>query len=401
MDPAITRLILQDLKIAYAITDANLEVVDVGGAVDVLCDEPETCLGCSLPDMVPELIGCEKVLADILDGDLPRFELAWTNRETADGRTLYLTIVDLPYRDRTGCVAGILHLVQDVTEMGLVDRQLAQNRNELRLLRDQLTRQNLALAAANAELRRLSEMKSAFVSVAAHELRTPLAPIRGYVEVLLDGDVGPLNEEQREYLEVVQRSVRRLRTLTDNLLDVTRIEAGRIELLLQRTDLSALIKTITAEYRPHVEAKAQSLTLHASSHLPPALCDQARAEQIIGNLLSNASKYTPEGGQIAIGLELAHKRGFLQVSVADNGVGIPVEDQSKLFDRFFRAKSAVLTGASGAGLGLHITRSLVELHGGRIWFETELGQGSTFYVTFPIADVPAMNSGDSTATAEV
>jgi len=401
VDPAIAWLVLRDLKIAYAVTDANLEVVDVGGAVDVLCDEPETYLGCSLPDMVPELIGCEKLLADILAGDLPRFELAWTNRETADGRTLYLTIVDLPYRDRAGRVAGILHLVQDVTEMGLVDRQLAQNRNELRLLRDQLTRQNLELAAANAELRRLSEMKSAFVSVAAHELRTPLAPIRGYVEVLLDGDVGPLNEGQREYLEVVQRSVRRLRTLTDNLLDVTRIEAGRIELLLQPTDLSVLIKTITAEYRPHVEAKAQSLTLHVSSDLPPALCDEARVEQIIGNLLSNASKYTPEGGRIAVGLELAHERGFLQVSVADNGVGIPVEDQSKLFDRFFRAKSAVLTGASGAGLGLHITRSLVDLHGGRIWFETEPGQGSTFYVTFPIADTPATNSGNPTATAEV
>ncbi len=105
--------------------------------------------------------------------------------------------------------------------------------------------------------------------------------------------------------------------------------------------------------------------------------------------MSNASKYTPQGGLIAVSLGLTEAEGFLQLSVMDDGVGVPAEDQPKLFDRFFRAKSAVLTGAGGAGLGLHITRSLVELHGGRIWFESAPGKGSTFRVTFPIADRPA------------
>jgi signal transduction histidine kinase len=138
-----------------------------------------------------------------------------------------------------------------------------------------------------------------------------------------------------------------------------------------------------------LEGRAQPLTLCIPSDLPPALCDEARAAQIIGNLLSNASKYTPRGGQIAVTVALAEEDGFLEVSVADNGVGIPANDQPRLFDRFFRAQSAVLTGASGAGLGLHITRSLIELHGGHIWFESELGKGSTFHVAFPIADRPA------------
>jgi signal transduction histidine kinase len=389
VDPTIARLILGDRKIAYAITDRDLKVVEVGGAVDVLRDDRRNCLGRSLLELVPELVGSETVLADILAGDLPRFELGWAYRETADGRALYLTIVDLPYRGRTGHISGVIHLVQDVTDMAMVARQLAQNRNELRLLRDQLARRNLALAAANVELRRLDEMKSVFVSVAAHELRTPLTPVKGYIEVLLDGDVGPVNEDQREYLRIVQRSVERLLKTTNNLLDVTRIEAGRVELALQPTNLAALVETVAAEFISQLEARAQRLTLHVPPDLPPALCDEARTAQIIGNLLSNASKYTPQGGLITLSLGQAEAEGFLQLSVMDDGVGVPAEDQPKLFDRFFRAKSAVLTGVGGAGLGLHITRSLVELHGGRIWFESAPNEGSTFHVTFSIAGRPA------------
>jgi len=388
VDPTIARLILGDRKIAYAVTDRDLKVVEVGGVVDVLRDDRRNCLGRSLLELVPELVGSETVLADILAGDLPRFELGWAYRETADGRALYLTIVDLPYRGRTGHISGIIHLVQDVTDMALVARQLAQSRNELRLLRDQLARQNLALAAANAELRRLDEMKSVFVSVAAHELRTPLTPVKGYIEVLLDGDVGPVNDEQREYLRTVQGSIERLLKTTNNLLDVTRIEAGRVELVLQPTDLAALVETVAAEYISQLEARAQRLKLHALRGLPPALCDEARTVQIIGNLVSNASKYTPQGGLITVSLGLADEEGFLQLSVMDDGVGIPAEDQPKMFNRFFRAKSALLTGVGGAGLGLHITRSLVELHGGRIWFESAPDEGSTFHVTFPISEQP-------------
>jgi signal transduction histidine kinase len=392
MNSTVAQLILRDRKIAYAVTDRDLTVVEVGGAVDILCNGYTNCLGRSLPDLVPELTGGEELLASVLSGELPRFELAWVNRETAEGHTTYLNIVHLPYRDPSGRIVGILHLAQDVTEMGIVDQQLAQHRNELRLLRDRLARRNLELEAANAELRRLDEMKSTFIAVAAHELRTPLAPIRGYVEVLLEEELGPLNDEQREYLEIVQRSVGRLLSTTNSLLDATRIEAGRMELVLRPTDLSALVETIAAECMPQLEAKAQHLTLRAAPDLPPVLGDEARAAQIVRNLLSNASKYTPQRGLISVSLALAEEEGFLQVSVADNGVGVPAEDRPKLFARFFRAGNAAQTSAAGAGLGLYITRSLVELHGGRIWFESEPGEGSTFYVTFPIADRPAPSS---------
>jgi Amt family ammonium transporter len=275
--------------------------------------------------------------------------------------------------------------------MGRLEQQVTQHRNELRLLRDQLAKQNLELAATNAELRRLDQLKSEFVSVAAHELRSPLTSIIGYVEILLDEDTDPLTDQQRDFLHVVQRGAHRLQSITNNLLDVTRIETGRVELWLEPTDLPALMESAASEFGPQLEAKAQRLTLRAVPGLPPALCDQVRAAQIISNLLSNANKYTPEGGLIVVSVTQAQEPGFLQVSVADNGVGISPEDAEKLFTRFFRAESARLSRATGAGLGLHITRSLVEQHGGRIWVESEPDHGSTFYVTFPIADIP----GDS------
>jgi signal transduction histidine kinase len=385
MDPALAQLVLQDRKIAYAIADRDLNVIEVSGAAGVVNEGRQAWLGRSLLELVPELVGSEAVLADILAGDLPRFQLAWVNRETPEGGTRYPTMVDLPRRDRTGQITGLIHLIQDATETGWLEQRQAQHRNELRLLRDRLMRQNLELAAANAELRRLDDLKSQFVSVAAHELRRPLSPIIGYLELLLEEDAGPLGDDQREYLEIVQRGARRLVDVTNNLLDVTRIEAERVELVLQPRDLPALVEAVAAEWEPQLKAKAQRLTLRAPPGLSLVWCDETRAAQIISNLLSNASKYTPDGGSITISVASADEEGFLQLSVADNGGGIASEDQDKLFTRFFRAGSASLTRAGGAGLGLSITRSLVELHGGRIWFDSELNKGSTFFVTFPIA----------------
>jgi len=387
MDSTVFQLTLQDRRIAYAITDHNFKVLEVGGLTDIFYyNDHARILGRLLLDVAPELFGSEAVLTDILAGNLPRFELDWVNREISSGQILYLTMVVLPHRNRAKQITGLLYLVEDVTEIGVLSQKLTQQRNELRLLRDQLTRRNLELAAANTELRRMDEVKSTFVSVAAHELRTPLASIKGFVELLLEEDHEPLTDGQREYLEAVQRGAQRLLNITNNLLDVTRIEAGRIELLLQPTDLLALVESVAAELKPLLEAKAHHLTLRTSPNLPLALCDETRAIQILGNLLNNACKYTPEAGLITLTLAPAGEVGFLQVTVADNGVGIPLEDQPNLFSPFFRAENVNSTGARGTGLGLYIIRSLVELHGGRIWFESKLNQGSTFHVTFPIAD---------------
>jgi signal transduction histidine kinase len=386
MDPVLAERILLDRKVAYALTDRQLQVTETGGDVAVLRGNSDPWLGRPLVDLVPELVGSESALADILAGALPRLEMAWINRETPDGRTRYLTMVELPYHNAEGQIVGLLHLAEDGTESGSLKQHLSQSRNELRLAQERLTNQNLALATANAELRRLDDLKSTFVSVAAHELRTPLTAIQGYLEMLLDEDAGPLSVGQREYLRIIQSSTRSLLDITSSLLDVTRIEAGRLDLVLQPTDLPALVHRVAAEYEPQVEARAQDLTIHHRPALPPALVDPTRTSQIVGNLLSNAIKYSPRNGQIRITVAPAQEEGFLQLSVADNGVGIGPEDQDKLFRRFFRAASATQMRAGGVGLGLYITRSLVELHGGRVWFESKLHEGSTFHVTLPIAD---------------
>jgi signal transduction histidine kinase len=386
MKRALARRILLEQGIAYALTDRQLRVMEVGGAIEVLLGDSTGFADRSLTDLVPELAGSEVALADILAGDLPRLELSWINREVADGRTLYLTMVDLPYRDEQGQIVGLLHMVQDCTEAGVLKQHLSQSRNELRLAQELLTGQNLELASANTELRRLDELKSTFVAVAAHELRTPLTAIQGYAEMLVDHDVGTLSDRQREYLLIVQSSALRLSHVANSLLDVTRIETGRVDLVLEPCDLAALVRGVAETYQSEVLTRAHQLTLHAAPDLPLALCDPARTEQIVGNLLSNATKYTPPGGHIEVAIERAQTDGFLQVSVADDGVGIGPEDQGKLFNRFFRATSATQTDASGVGLGLYITRSLVELHGGRVWLESHLGKGSRFYVTLPIAE---------------
>jgi two-component system sensor histidine kinase BarA len=204
-------------------------------------------------------------------------------------------------------------------------------------------------------------------------------------KMMLDEDAGPLSAGQRKYLGIIQENTGRILQTTSRLLDVTRIEEGRAGPVLQPVNLSGLVREVVV-FEPEVAARTQHLTLGQVPVLPPARCNATRAMQIIRNGLSNAVKYTPLEGHIRIDVDFAGEKGFLQVSVADDGIGIGREDQSKLFRRFFRAASALEVGVSGVGLGLHITRALVELHGGLLWLESGLGHGSTFCATFRIAD---------------
>ncbi|MCB9077440.1 MAG: PAS domain-containing protein [Anaerolineaceae bacterium] len=386
MDTHLAHLILANRQIAYALTDRELMVTQVSGSLPLGVGPHSDWVGHSLLDLVPELVGSEKALAEILDGQADHLRLLLVNRETAEGATVYMTMEVLPHPDLSGQIMGLVYLVQDATEWGLSALQVTQHRNELGLLREQLEHQNQVLKASNAELQQLSALKSQFVSIAAHELRTPLTTLYGYLDLLLMEDFGRLNEQQRRFLEIVRNGAHHLTKITHDLLDTSQIEAGQVELLLKPENLQALLETVAAELKPQIDAKQQRLTVHAADDLPLALCDDMRIVQVGTNLMSNASKYTPEGGTIDVFITLAAEEGFLQVAVTDTGVGIGPEDQAKLFTRFFRAKTASLTGASGTGLGLHITRNLVELHGGRIWFESELNRGSTFYFTLPVAD---------------
>ena len=342
--------------------------------------------GASLFQLLPELEGSEAPLLEVMDGKAERWQIEWVNRTDAQGEITYLRLTSLPYRNEHGNGDGLVLIVEDVTDLGRTQQALIQSRNEVRLAQEALARRNLDLAAANAEVRRLSDLKTTFVSMAVHELRNPLAIIRAYVSVLQDGSADSLDQRQRESLEIIKRTTERLNELAVNLLDVTRLETGHMELILQPLDLGALLASVARTARPSFDAAHQELVIDLGDALPPAMCDELRATQIFANLLSNAHKYTRAGGRVEVQLRLDDAAGDLEVTIADTGVGIPLADQPKLFDRFFRASNAAETGASGAGMGLYITRSLVELHGGRIWFESQPGSGTIFHVTFPAVE---------------
>lgn len=229
----------------------------------------------------------------------------------------------------------------------------------------------------------IDQMKSDFVSMVSHELRTPLTCIKGYVDMLLDGEVGRISPVQVEYLGIVKENSDRLMMLINDLLDVTRADSGTIELRCDATDFSRIMHNVLRALLPQMQHKRQQLTLDIQESLPLIWCDADRVTQIMTNLISNAHKYTPPGGTISIH---AHAQdGTLSVAVQDNGVGISVGDHAHVFRRFFRAKHAATKDVGGTGLGLVITRSLVELHGGSMGFESELGSGSVFRFTLPVS----------------
>jgi signal transduction histidine kinase/CheY-like chemotaxis protein len=236
--------------------------------------------------------------------------------------------------------------------------------------------------------------KSEFVSMVSHELRTPLTSIKGYVDLILDGDAGEISEEQQDYLTIVKNNTDRLVALINDLLDVSRIEQGRIELNREPVDLGGSIQIVATSMKPLLEEKSQELTLDVPADLPPVFADSARVTQILSNLLSNAYKYTPSGGHIT--MAASPEPGWVSVSVQDNGIGLTREDQEKLFTRFFRANNSTTREVGGTGLGLTITRSLVTLHGGQITVASAPGAGSTFSFTLPQAAVPAQDERRTT-----
>lgn len=249
-----------------------------------------------------------------------------------------------------------------------------------------LTRQDLRTTIANAEPQ-LTEVKARFFSAAAHELRTPLTTIVGYLEMLLNGEFGPLSEGQREPLEMINESAHHLRAVTNSLLAVAQLEAGRINLDVRPIDLSSLVRTVTDSFKPRLREKAQNLELDAPSDLPLASCDVGRTMQVADILLSRACERTPGGGVIGAQVARAGEEGFLRVAVTDTGVAMGAKEMAEMA-RCLSQGGLGLIETDEANLRLCVACSLVELHGGRAWCESGAGIGSSFYVTFPIADGP-------------
>ncbi|TMC23358.1 MAG: cell wall metabolism sensor histidine kinase WalK [Chloroflexi bacterium] len=235
-------------------------------------------------------------------------------------------------------------------------------------------------------LKEAEYLKDEFVGIVAHELRTPLAVLAGYADMLLTQTArghGPqLAVWQEEALSEIKQAVARLGMLTEDLLDVTRLQAGRLLLQREPVNIVMLVQRVATQMQRTTQRHQIGVSAAHSSLVVDI--DTRRAEQVLTNLIGNAIKYSPQGGVITVTVAKESASKLLQVSVKDTGIGIPKQQQAQIFGRFIRADNAVSWGISGTGLGLYLCRELVERQGGHVWFESEEGVGSTFFVSFPL-----------------
>ncbi|MER3405827.1 MAG: PAS domain-containing sensor histidine kinase, partial [Chloroflexota bacterium] len=235
-----------------------------------------------------------------------------------------------------------------------------------------------------------------FLSTAAHELKTPISVIKGYVELLRRRIAArrPLHETQ--VLEVLERQCHRLTRLIQDFLDVARAEYGQLELRFERCDLAELVRAVVERMQATTSSHRFELHIAATARIE---VDRDRIEQVLENLLSNAIKYSPGGGTVWV--TAAVQAGEAMISVRDEGIGIPADRQARLFERFYRAHAGTAHDYGGMGIGLHLSREIVVRHGGRMWFASIEGEGSTFSFSVPVCSRQAMpgDSDDSGAEA--
>jgi PAS domain S-box-containing protein len=264
---------------------------------------------------------------------------------TKDGRKIDVALTVSPMLDRNGQVIGASTIARDITDR-----------------------------------KHLEQLKDEFVSTVSHELRTPLTAIKGFIELVADGDAGPLSEAQREFLQIASRNTDRLGNLINDLLDVNRIESQQFEIRSESTDLRAVLEDVVATFRPLAQAKGLEFRSHIDP-LPQLLGDSQRLVQVFSNLISNAIKYTLQG---EVGLRARRAQAGIEVVVHDSGIGLSHEEQAQLFTKFFRARNRVVADTGGTGLGLVIAKAIIERHKGRIEVASVPGEGTHFRVVLPV-----------------
>ncbi len=257
------------------------------------------------------------------------------------------------------------------------------NRDELGALAANVNRMNDELRRLYQELESASQHKSDFLASMSHELRTPLNAIIGFSQVLCEGMVGEVNEKQKEYLEDILSSGNHLLSLINDVLDLSKVEAGQIELDLTQFSLQDALESGVVMVRGRATKDAVRITLEPTD-VGPVTGDERRVRQVIFNLLSNAVKFTPSGGSVDV--SALQVNGEVRISVTDTGPGIAAEDLERIFEEF-QQTDAGIEHREGTGLGLALSKRLVELHGGRIWVDSALGKGSTFVFSLPAGGV--------------
>jgi signal transduction histidine kinase/CheY-like chemotaxis protein len=296
--------------------------------------------------------------------------------------------VDVKTEDEIGILGNTFnYMVESVSSFS---KKLEQEITRKTVLLNERTQLLTLLERANRDLRELDKLKSTFLANMSHELRTPMNAIIGYTDLLIDRVDGSINEEQEKSLKKVAANARHLLQLINDVLDVSKIESGKVELEPKVIELKLLIDPVIHIFEPMIKQKRLAITINIDENLPPIYGDEDKVKQILINLLSNAIKFTYQGG-ITISAKLSERAikpgeapKFVEVCVEDTGIGIKDEDISKVFDKFVQADLSTIREYEGTGLGLSIARGLVALHKGMIWATSKYGEGSKFCFTLPI-----------------
>ncbi len=286
-----------------------------------------------------------------------------------DGSRFPVEISLSPLRSGFGCHG--LAIVRDITERTEME-------NQLRAMQEKYV---LELEERKREAEQANQLKTEFLANISHELRSPLHSVIGFADLLHEETEGNLNENQKRFIDHICDDSLHLLDLINDLLDLSKIEAGRLELNHETFHINAVIDETLSSVRPRATAKSVEIRT-AVSAITPVFADRMRFKQIMHNLLTNAIKFTPAAGQIQV---RAERRGhFAEISVSDTGIGIPKDQHNVIFDKFYQVRSASGTRSEGTGLGLAITKRLVEQHEGKIWLKSEPGHGSCFTFTIPL-----------------
>lgn len=294
---------------------------------------------------------------------------------TKEGEVRYLSVQSVQVT-RNGNPAAQL-IVEDITEYKEMEKKLRNRRRELSRAYTRLRETEGELREKTKQLEKTSETRGEFIDLVSHELSSLLTPAKTYVDMLEEERLGEIKRSQKEKLSEIQSKFDQIENLVEDMLDLSRIEADRIRKGEESVSISDMIETVLDELDSEIKAKKHELKLDIDGGLPNIVGDPRLLEKVFRNLISNAIQYTPPGGKIEI--ETKKSGGKIHTKISDNGIGIPEEEQEKIFEKFYRRETEKAGKARGLGIGLAITKNFVELHGGDIWVESEVGEGSTFH----------------------
>jgi signal transduction histidine kinase len=302
----------------------------------------------------------------------------------------------LEYQRQKSAEGQPILLGQALRELGLIDPEVLDQAITAQILRlqnalSQANRQlearvrerTLELEQAIAKLGELNQLKANFIANISHELRTPMTPIKGYLELLLSGELGPLDETQMQALKVIRSAAARLEKLIEDLIQFALVSRGQVKLSVSEVDLANLIKSVVRASSPKASMAGVKISLQLDA-LPPIPCDAEKIAWVVDQLLDNAIKFTPKGGFIKVEARVA--RNFVKIAVTDSGIGIPPDKRDEIFEPFHQLDGSTRRRYSGTGLGLALSQRLLLAHGTRLQVKSEVGKGSRFEFLLPLAE---------------